>query len=79
MPEDESAEGKRLAIAEEGRKTSQGQAQADLEIPMAGGWGGDGRERWLPTAAACQRHCRLTADCNFWTFDSTGMYIIKFL
>ena len=38
------------------------------------GWGGEGRERWMATAGGCQRHCRQTPGCNFWTFDPTGTY-----
>ncbi len=39
------------------------------------GWGGTGStERYLPTVNACERHCRMSPGCQFWTYDAVGYY-----
>ncbi|CAD7937691.1 unnamed protein product [Amoebophrya sp. A25] len=43
-------------------------------LPNARGWGGNGEERWFSTPGACQRHCRMSPGCRFWTFDPVGHY-----
>ncbi len=42
--------------------------------PNSRGWGGVATERWQATPGACQRSCRATANCYFWTFDPVGYY-----